>query len=201
MLRDEGPAPFYRGAIARAIVEAARAQGGILSARDLSGYKVRWREPVQGSYRGSHDLRHAIALPRAASPRSRRSTSWKGYADLATMPAPLALHLIVEALKHAFADRARWLGDADFVQVPSKRLISKDYADTKRATIDPTRTQPPEAYGSTKPPKDDDGTTHVSVIDARGDMLACTLDGQHQLWLDGLRAALRDRAQQRDGRL
>jgi gamma-glutamyltranspeptidase/glutathione hydrolase len=98
----------------------------------------------------------------------------EGY-DLAEMGVGAkSIHLITEALKHAFADRARWLGDTDFVDVPLERLTSKEYGDQLRAKIKPDGVLPLEEYGSHRQLPEDAGTTHVSVIDAAGNMLACT---------------------------
>lgn len=172
-LRDKGAAGFYQGPIAQAIVEAANAQGGRLSLKDLERYKPTWRTPIYGQYRG-HEI---ISMP---------SPSSGGVALVQTLnilsgfelgkPGQEAkeTHLIIEALKHAFADRARWMGDADFVKVPITTLTSAAYAASLRAKIDPEKTQPAKNYGSVKPPPNDDGTTHISIIDGRGDMIACT---------------------------
>lgn len=173
LFRDQGAKPFYKGAIAKAIVAAANAQGGKLTVKDLATYKVSMRRPVQGTYRG-YDI---ISMPPPSSggvALIQTLNILEGF-DLSKLGyTPKALHLIAEALKHAFADRARHLGDADFVKVPMKKLTSKAYATSLRKKIDVTQTKSADFYGFTKPPKDDSGTTHISVIDAKGNMLACT---------------------------
>lgn len=174
LLRDKGAhAGFYQGPVAQAIVDEVKAQGGKITLKDLEGYKPTWRAVLTGQYRGYEIL----AMP---------SPSSGGVALLQTLnilsgfelgkPDNLAqeTHLIIEALRHAFADRARWLGDADFVKVPIQSLISLAYAKTLRAKIDPTKTFEPKHYGSVKPPPTDQGTTHVSIVDAQGNMAACT---------------------------
>ena len=146
----------------------------MLSASDLARYKVDWREPLRGTYRDRYEI---IAMPPPSSGGIailETLNILEGY-DLAAMGRTGASrHLIIEALKHAFADRARWLGDADFVRVPVERLTSKAYAAEKRARIRPGAVGAPADYGSAAPPPDDSGTTHVSVVDAAGDLLACT---------------------------
>jgi gamma-glutamyltranspeptidase/glutathione hydrolase len=87
--------------------------------------------------------------------------------------SPLYLHLLAESLKHAFADRAAWLGDADFVKVPVSRLTSGAYAAELAKKVDLAQTQPPQAYGRFTSP-DDGGTTHFSIMDAEGNAVACT---------------------------
>jgi gamma-glutamyltranspeptidase/glutathione hydrolase len=172
-LETKGPRALYEGPIAEAIVGAARASGGGMTLEDLSSYAVVTRAPLRGTYRG-HELltmpppsSGGVAILQALNILSGFDLPGLGWG------AP-SVHLITEALKHAFADRARWLGDADFVKVPVARLVSMAYADTLRAKVDPAATKDADAYGSSKPPKDDSGTSHVSVVDAAGDMLACT---------------------------
>lgn len=173
VLRDKGAAGFYQGPIAQAIVDAANAQGGRLTLKDLERYKPTWRTPIIGQYRGYEIISMpspssgGVALVQALNILSGFELGKEGQEAKET-------HLIIEALKHAFADRARWMGDADFVKVPISTLTSAAYAASLRAKIDPEKTQPAKNYGSVKPPPNDDGTTHISIIDARGDMIACT---------------------------
>ncbi len=172
-LETKGPRAFYEGPIAEAIVAKVRATGGGMSLKDLSSYKVTTRQPLRGTYRG-HELL-TMPPPSSGGVAILQTLNILSGFDLAKQGwgAP-AVHLITEALKHAFADRARWLGDADFVKVPVARLVSMAYADTLRAKVDPKATKDVDAYGSVKPPKDDSGTSHVSIVDAAGNMLACT---------------------------
>jgi gamma-glutamyltranspeptidase/glutathione hydrolase len=88
--------------------------------------------------------------------------------------APVYAHLLIESFKHAFADRARWLADPAFVEVPVAELLAPAYLDASAAAISPTRTRSPLAYGRHAPPPEDGGTSHVSVIDASGMGVACT---------------------------
>lgn len=172
-LRDGGPEAFYTGPIASAIVRAVKAAGGQLTAKDLATYKITERAPLVGTYRG-YTL---ITMPPPSSGGVAILQILKileGW-ELRTMGrSPRAMHLIVEAMKHAFADRARWLGDPDQVKVPVERLTSEAYAASLRAKIDEAKTGEPQDYGSAPPPPDDAGTSHVSIVDAAGGMLACT---------------------------
>ena len=170
---EQGPEPFYRGEIAEAIVASSALSGGVLSSEDLERFEVTWREPVQGSYRERYTV-YGMPSPSSGGIVILQILNILEGFELASLPLGDRVHLIVEAMKHAFANRARWMGDADFVEVPTATLISKAYAEGLRALIKPDATLPLTAYGSTKPPGDDDGTTHLSVIDSRGDMLACT---------------------------
>lgn len=171
LLRDEGAAPFHEGPIADAVVAAVAKAGGIITAEDLKGYEVTWRKPLRGSYRG-YDV-FAMPPPSSGGTTILEALNILERYDLRTLGQSVeSTHRVVEALKHAFADRARWLGDADFVDVPVERLTSKDYAAVLE--VRPGSVLPPEGYGSHAPPPDDGGTTHVSVIDASGAMAACT---------------------------
>lgn len=172
-LRDEGPRALYQGPLAEAIVRAARAAGGVMTAKDLADYAVTERAPLVGSYRGYQ----LLTMPPPSSGGVALLQMLKileGY-DLPAMGrSPDALHLIVEAMKHAFADRARWLGDPDSVKVPVDYLTGEAYAASLRAKIEMKRTREAKEYGTSAPPPDDEGTTHVSVVDKDGAMLACT---------------------------
>ncbi|TXD38192.1 gamma-glutamyltransferase [Lujinxingia vulgaris] len=173
LLRDEGVQPFYTGEIAEATVEAVQEAGGILTLEDLKRYQVAIRQPVTGTY---NDF-EIISMPPPSSGGVALIEAFnilEGFElESQAWDAP-AIHLIVEALKHAFADRAAHLGDSDFVDVPVDRLISKDYAAQLRETIELNSTKPIDAYGSTAPSDDPPGTSHLSVVDAAGNMLACT---------------------------
>jgi len=173
-LRDEGPDGYYKGPVAEAIAAAVKRSGGILTTKDLASYKVTWREPLQSTYRKDYTV-YAMPTPSSGGIVIIEVLNILEGFDLASMgyTAP-AVHLIVEALKHAFADRATWLGDGDFVKVPVERLTSRAYADKLRAKVDTNKTKGLKSYGTSKPPKDDSGTTHVSILDTQGNMLACT---------------------------
>lgn len=171
--RDNGPMAFYHGDIAAAIVEAVNAADGRFQDVDLREYSVAHRDPISGTYRG-YDV---FSMP----PPSSGGTTivetlniLEGWSLAEMGMKSTSIHLITEALKHAFADRARWLGDTDFVDVPIERLTSKEYADSLRETIDREGVLEQDAYGSHRQVPDDAGTSHLSIIDGQGNMLACT---------------------------
>jgi gamma-glutamyltranspeptidase/glutathione hydrolase len=173
LYRDQGPIVFYHGDVGQAVVDAVNAAGGMFQTDDFRTYSVVNREAITGSYRG-HQV-YSMPPPSSGGTTLIETLNiLEGY-DLAEMGLNAeSIHLITEALKHAFADRARWLGDTDFVDVPIERLTSKAYADTLRAKIKPDGVLPLEEYGSHRQLPEDAGTTHVSVIDSAGNMLACT---------------------------
>jgi gamma-glutamyltranspeptidase/glutathione hydrolase len=171
--RDNGPMAFYHGDIAAKIVEAVNAAGGRFQSADMREYSIVHRDPIKGTYR-SHDI-YSMPPPSSGGTTIVETLNILEGWNLSEMGVnSLSIHLITEALKHAFADRARWLGDTDFVEVPVERLTSKAYADELRETIDEDGVLPREDYGTHRQVPDDAGTTHVSVIDADGNMLACT---------------------------
>jgi gamma-glutamyltranspeptidase/glutathione hydrolase len=184
LIAREGHAGFYSGPVAEAMVAEVQRTGGILTLDDLAGYEPKIREPVRGSYRG-HEI---LSFPPPSSGGVilvELLNILEGF-DLASYGAgsSASYHRIAEAMKLAFADRAAYLGDADFVDVPVDRLISKSYADTLRSRMDPPwwRRAPWNWGGSetaitvTGPglPQNDSGTTHLSVTDAAGNAVAIT---------------------------
>ncbi len=174
LYRDKGPTPFYSGEIAEAIVKSAQQSGGVLSMDDLKNYKVSWRTPLEGTYRKDYQI-YGMPSPSSGGIVTLEVLNILEGFDLRKLGYGVqSVHLIIEAMKHAFADRARWMGDADFVKVPVKHLISKDYAETRRKKIKTDGVLGLKEYGTHAPPKDDDGTTHISIIDKDGNMLACT---------------------------
>jgi gamma-glutamyltranspeptidase/glutathione hydrolase len=169
----EGPSAFYEGPIADEIADAVQAAGGVMTADDLRDYSAIERPPVRGTYRG-YDV---ISMPPPSSGGVgliEMLNILEGY-DLAHAEKAQELHLLVEAMKRAYADRTLFLGDPDKVQNPVTRLISKDYAAAWRATIDPAHATPASAIhaGGTV---DHEGhnTTHFSVIDRFGNAVSNT---------------------------
>ena len=169
----EGPSAFYEGPIADEIADAVQAAGGVMTADDLRDYSPIERPPVRGTYRG-YDV---VSMPPPSSGGVNlieMLNILEGY-DLAHTERAQQLHLLVEAMKRAYADRTLFLGDPDKVQNPVERLTSKDYAAAWRATIDPAHATPANAIraGGTV---DHEGhnTTHFSVIDRFGNAVSNT---------------------------
>jgi gamma-glutamyltranspeptidase/glutathione hydrolase len=171
---SQGTEVFYQGWIAQAIVDAVKKEGGILTLDDLRNYKAVWREPLIGQYR----KRTVIAMPPPSSggvALLQMLNVLDGHA-LNKLPhnEGTYLQLLAEAMKHAFADRAQYLGDPDFVKAPLAMLTSKDYAAWIRGRISPVKTQPPKFYGLVNFKAEQGGTTHFSVVDRFGNAVACT---------------------------
>jgi gamma-glutamyltranspeptidase/glutathione hydrolase len=129
---------FYRGPLARRIVEASRAAGGLLTEEDLAQYEGRIERPYSVSYRGHEVFK---AGPWNQSPVLLQTLNLLEGFDLAAMGpgSDEAIHIIVEAIKLAYADRDRYYGDPDFVHVPMRGLLSKRYAAARQSLIDPRR--------------------------------------------------------------
>jgi len=171
----DGAQGFYAGAVAERIVAEIAAHGGPMTLADLAAYRAVLRVPVVGHYRGFR----VTAMPPPSSggvhvvqmlnllERYPMSDYGAGSAQ--------ALHLMAEAMKLAYADRARWLGDPDFVNVPVAGLTSRAYADALAARIDPARARPSADIRPGQPlPYESHDTTHYSVVDAHGNVASVT---------------------------
>jgi gamma-glutamyltranspeptidase/glutathione hydrolase len=174
-----GPDAFYRGAIAQDIVDAVRhavSAPGLMTMADLAAYRPIVRRPVRGRYRG-------IDVYGVGPPSSGGLTTieilhiLEGF-DLSSLTpgSAEAVHLVLEAQRLAFADRNRYIGDADVVVVPVDSLLSKTFAARRRAEIDPERASGEAAIAAEIPPSGPEGreTTHLSIRDPHGGLLAMT---------------------------
>lgn len=173
-IAQDGPAVFYQGRIAQAIVDMIKSNGGAMTLDDLKNYKAVWREPLIGTYRN----RTVITMPPPSSGGVailQMLNVLEGYKlDQFQHNSAFYLHLLTETMKHAFADRAQFLGDPDFVHVPVRKLTAKDYAAWIRSRISPDKTHPPTFYGYYNYNAEKGGTTHFSVVDRFGNAVACT---------------------------
>ncbi|MBV8512243.1 MAG: gamma-glutamyltransferase [Xanthobacteraceae bacterium] len=174
-IAEGGPQAFYQGPIAEKIAASVRSAGGRMTVADLNAYEAVEREAVRGSYRG-FDI---VSMPPPSSGGVHlieMLNVLEGF-PLASLGArsPQALHLMIEAMKLAYADRAEFLGDSDTVPVPVARLISKSYAASLRERIDPTRARPSREIRAGSPALEaGHNTTHFSVVDGSGNAVANT---------------------------
>ena len=168
----EGPRAFYRGAIADKLVAAVRAAGGIMTREDLEHYQPIERAPTSGSYRGYR----IVSMPPSSSGGVvlvEMLNILEGY-KLGELDAATRAHLMIEAMKRAYFDRAKFLGDPASVTPPSY-LTSKRFAESLRARIDPARAAAAASFGSIlAPAREGDNTTHFSVVDRFGNAVANT---------------------------
>ena len=171
-IADQGADAFYAGRVAEAIVATVREgdRGGVLTGADLAIYQAKLRRPVHGTYRG-FDV-YAPPPPTSGGVALVEMLNILETFDLRRQGrwSPRTLHLMVEAMRRAFLDRARLLGDTDFVSVPIDRLTSKPYAKQLAAGIDGARATPSESLAAAAGVVLDEGdhTTHFSVIDHDG---------------------------------
>ncbi|MEO6610130.1 MAG: gamma-glutamyltransferase [Aestuariivirga sp.] len=174
LISDGGPDAFYKGPIAGALVAASAANGGILSKKDFEDYSVEELPPVHCSYRGYE----VISSP----PPSSGGTTLceilnivEGY-PIGEMGfhSAASIHVMTEAMRHAFVDRNFELGDPDFVKNPIERLTSKDYAALVREKIDPAKASNSKDVSPGTAPHEGTQTTHYSIVDAQGNAVAVT---------------------------
>jgi gamma-glutamyltranspeptidase/glutathione hydrolase len=173
-IAEHGAEGFYRGPVAEKLVAAIQAAGGIMTLQDLAAYQPVIREPVHGSYRG-YDI-VSMPLPSSGGVVLVESLNiLEGFAmhDLG-QGSPASLHLLIEAMKRAYADRARYLGDPAFVSVPIATLLAKDYAARQRAGIDAGRATPSAEVRGVTPPREGSNTTHFVVVDEAGNAVSNT---------------------------
>lgn len=195
VLAEESNEAFYRGEIARRIAAAMKADSGLITMQDLAAYKPRLRKPVVGSYRGytiysmPPPSSGGVHLIEMLNILERYDLKYLGHNSSET------IHLLAEAMKRAFADRATFMGDPGFVSIPVNGLIAKAYADSLARNISRYRTRaitgpgnpsafmPEEAPPKIAPPPVKSGeaaqgkgqhTTHLSVVDRWGNLVAMT---------------------------
>jgi gamma-glutamyltranspeptidase/glutathione hydrolase len=174
LISEKGPDVFYRGEIAEAIEKEMKASGkGLVTKEDLAAYQPVIRTPVRGSYRGYEIVSMAPASS-GGTHIIQLLNILEGY-DMAKLGhnTSASIHLMAEAMKRVFADRAKFMADPDFVKVPIEGLISKGYADELRKSINE------EKAGEKIPPGNplpfgSGGTSHLSVIDKEGNLVALT---------------------------
>ncbi|QIZ50673.1 gamma-glutamyltransferase [Dickeya zeae] len=173
-ISDKGPDAFYHGTLPQVIEEAAKKGGGILTAADFANYRVTETKPITCSYRGYQ----FISSPPPSSggiTMCETLNILEGY-DLKSMGfnSAQAIHVMTEAMRHAYMDRNTYLGDPAFVKNPTERLLSKDYAAQIRKKIDETNATPSEQVKPGMEPHEKPETTHYSIVDNLGNAVSTT---------------------------
>ena len=177
-LASHGRDGFYEGEVARRLVEAVRSAGGIWSRQDLANYDVIEREPTRGSYRTPNGEYQIVSgsPPSSGGPVLVEALNILEGFDWASLDDIERRHVTIEAMRRAYRDRAAYLGDPDFVDMPIARLIDKHYAAGLRVGIRMDRATPSdELAGVNAERASGHHTTHFSVIDAEGNRVAATL--------------------------
>ncbi|MDD5410498.1 MAG: gamma-glutamyltransferase, partial [Methylobacter sp.] len=173
-LAESGHDGFYSGDVAEKLVEGVNKAGGIWTKQDLASYQIVEREPVRGNY-------HGIKIT-SASPSSSGGivliealNVLSGY-DLKSIDETTRKHLIAEAMRRAYHDRALYLGDADFIDIPVKRLLNDDYAAGLRSSLRLDKALASDMLsGDVQQQPEGINTTHFSIIDDEGNRVAATL--------------------------
>jgi gamma-glutamyltranspeptidase/glutathione hydrolase len=172
-LATHGHDGFYKGETAKLLVDASRSAGGNWTQADLDGYKVKEREPLTVDYKGFRIV--TAPPPSSGGVAIAEILNILGGFDLTKVDTAHAIHLTIESMRRAFRDHNEYLGDPDFVKMPLDMLLSKYYADGLRATISPDKATPSDLLPTSMAPEPGMHTTHFSVIDADGNMVASTL--------------------------
>ena len=168
----QGNDGFYRGEIAHKLVDGVHAAGGRWTLDDLAHYAVKERDPIRFDYRGWH----IVTAPPPSSggiALAEMFNMLSGY-DLAKLDRVHRVHIILETMRRAFRDRAEYLGDPDFVQMPVAELTSPLYAAGLRASIHPDKATPSDLLPGYMPPVESLHTSHFSIIDEEGNLVSAT---------------------------
>jgi gamma-glutamyltranspeptidase / glutathione hydrolase len=182
----QGGKEFYTGKTAQLIADEMAANGGLINRADLAAYRAVEREPLRGHYRGYEIVTMAppssggIALLQMLGMLEPRDVGSLGLNSAAK------IHLFAEVMRRAFRDRAEFLGDPDFVKVPTAQLLDPGYIKRSMGTFDPERATPSSTLPpADRPPNESTQTTHFSIVDAAGNVVAITytLNG---LWGNGV---------------
>jgi gamma-glutamyltranspeptidase/glutathione hydrolase len=174
-----GAAGFYEGPVASAIAQTITAESGIFSTDDLAAYQPTERKALESTFHGKQIFTMpppssgGVALLQTLQSLEEWETLTQKNLKSLQHNSPDYIHLVTEVLKHAFADRAEFLGDTDFVEVPIDKLLNRDYSRDIAEHVSMTSTLTPEKYGRFFL-NSDGGTSHFSVLDAEGNAVACT---------------------------
>jgi gamma-glutamyltranspeptidase/glutathione hydrolase len=175
-IADRGPSGFYEGETAALMIQEMRRGQGLITAEDLKHYTAVWRSPVETMYRGYRLV--TMPPPSSGGITLASITHILENFDLRAMGwhSPSHIHHVIEAMRRAFADRNALLGDPDFVSIPRDSLLSIAYAARRRSEIDPRHATPSRnvAPGIAVPRPESMHTTHFSVADSAGNVVALT---------------------------
>lgn len=171
LISRQGAKAFYQGPIARQIDASMKKHQGLIQLKDLASYKTKWREPLRGTYRSYQIFSQGppssggMAVIQILNMLENDDLKKRGPQD------PQSIHLTASAMQRAFVDRADYMGDPDFSEVPVLKLISKDYSLKARSKIDPQKALSAEEM---KIKEESPDTTHFSMMDADGNAIAST---------------------------
>ena len=172
-IANKGMDGFYQGEVAAKLINGVKEAGGVWSYKDLIEYQVVPRQPVVSQYKGMKVT--SAALPSSGGIVMAEVFNMLSSKKLEDKTSTEQIHLVIEAMRRAYRDRAEYLGDSDYIKVPVKKLISQAYADQLSETIDISDATSSESLKSVAFESGGNNTTHFSVIDQRGNRVAATL--------------------------
>jgi gamma-glutamyltranspeptidase / glutathione hydrolase len=172
-IANNGASGFYTGRVAADLVAGVQAGGGIWTLADLAAYKVVERRPIIGSYRGARIV--SASPPASGGIVLMDELNILSGLDLQNADPATRKHFVIEAMRRAYRDRAIYLGDPDFVQIPVAMLTSVDYAAGQRASIRPDKAMPSDLLPGVDDQPSGPQTTHFSILDAAGNRVAATI--------------------------
>jgi len=171
---EQGAKGFYTGTFAKKLVDGVRGMDGIWTLEDLAEYKVKERKPLVGEYHGARIV--SAPPPSSGGVAIINALNILSGFDLSKVDSATRKHLVIEAMRRVHRDRAQYLGDPDFVQIPVDKLIHPYYAAGQRASIRTDRATPSDALpGIVESGQAGMQTTHFSVLDAKGNRVAATM--------------------------
>ena len=178
-LAAQGAKGFYHGAVARELVRSVQAGGGIWTLKDLASYAVVERKPVIGQYRGARIV--SVAPPSSGGVALVDALNILSGVDLQAADPVTRKHWVIESMRRIYRDRAIYLGDPDFVKVPVDLLTNPAYAAGQRSSIRSDKAMPSDYLPGVTENQGGTQTTHFSVLDRNGNLVAATLSVN--LWL------------------
>ena len=184
MIAKQGPDAFYRGEISRLIVKQMEQNGGLIGPEDLANYSAVERKPIRGEYKGYDIISMGPPSSGGILLTEMLNVLSAAHLQAAEFNSPAYVHLLVEVMRRAFADRGKYLGDTDFVPVPVSGLLSRKYARELWKTIDLRRATPSKRVANVDPhlfQKESEETTHYSVAqkDGMAVSVTTTLNGSY----------------------
>jgi len=172
-IANQGAKGFYEGRVAQNLVAGVRAGGGIWTLEDLKNYRVVERKPLVGEYHGARIV--TASPPSSGGIAVLDSLNILAGFDLHEVDSATHKHLIIEAMRRAYRDRAIYLGDPDFIKMPLQQLMSIDYAAGQRSSIRADKAMPSDLLPGIESEPKGMNTTHFSVLDAAGNRAAVTI--------------------------
>jgi len=172
-IAEKGSAGFYRGEVAKKLLNGVKRDGGIWQEKDFKKYFVLERKPIVGQF---HEMKiTTVAPPSSGGIAMVEILNQLENYSLSDLQQPQLVHTVIESMRRAYRDRAQFLGDSDFVSVPTKRLTNKYYAAGLAATIHPDKATPSDSLPGVAHENNSKDTTHFSVIDSEGNRVSATL--------------------------